>query len=30
MSWASHPFNKANNANGVDGDPNADGRGSPT
>ena len=27
MSWESHPFNKANNANGVDGDPNADGRG---
>ena len=25
--WPVHPFNKANNVNGIDGDPDKDGRG---
>jgi hypothetical protein len=28
--WTYHPFNRANNVNGIDGDPNHDGRGSET
>jgi hypothetical protein len=28
--WRSHPFNAANNVNGIDGDPNADGTGTET
>jgi len=27
VTWSYHPFNKANNINGIDGDPNGDGRG---
>jgi hypothetical protein len=27
VTWDYHPFNKANNINGIDGDPNGDGRG---
>jgi hypothetical protein len=28
--WLAHPFNSANNINGIDGDPNGDGRGAET
>ena len=28
MNWISHPFNKTNNVNGINGDPNDDGKGS--
>ena len=30
QSWVYHPFNRVNNINGIDGDPNGDGEGTET